>query len=131
MAILFYAQYILIILILCYQGVYCESSGTSVPVIHDNCTVEYDGNLLTEGQTIEMKSKLYKVEDCGIHRAYHACGVYLLQMVSIACDILRRDVRSLPATKRVRRSVRRKLLTEACCETLCTVAEMTRYCPRH
>ncbi|CAF1209803.1 unnamed protein product [Adineta ricciae] len=134
MAMLSYVQYILFILVLYYQGVYCESSETSetsVPVVHDNCTVEYNGNLLTEGQTIEMKKKLYKIEDCGIHRAYHACGVYLLQMVSIACDILRRDVRSLPATKRVRRSIRRKLLTEACCETLCTVAEMTRYCPRH
>jgi hypothetical protein len=94
-----------------------------------DCTVNYDGRLLKEGQSIEIKGKLYKIEDCGLHRAYHACGTYLLQMVSIACAAVQQQKQQNPNTKRFRRFLSRKLLTEACCETLCTVAEMTRYCP--
>lgn len=94
------------------------------------CTLNYDGHLLQESQSIEIKGKLFKVEDCVLQRAYHACGSYLLQMVSIACEILdQQKQKKLNHNLRLKRFVPRKLLTEACCETLCTVTEMTRYCP--
>ena len=112
------------------QYVWSQSILSSV---NGNCTLNYEGRILNEGQSIEIRGKLYKVEECGIHRAYHACGSYLLQMVSIACDVLSKQKRNAERN-RFRRSLKRrflqrKLLTEACCETLCTVAEMTRYCP--
>ncbi|CAF3779202.1 unnamed protein product [Adineta steineri] len=107
---------------------WCE---TILPSTNNNCTVEYDGHLLEEDQVIERKGKLYKVEDCALQRAYNACGMYLLQMVSIACDVIQNEKHKVPSKRRVRKSLRRKLLTESCCETLCTVAEMIRYCPSH
>ena len=93
------------------------------------CILNYDKHILKEGESLEIKGKLYKMEDCALQRAYHACGSYLLQMVSIACEILDQQKQKNLNKNRIRRFVPRKLLTEACCETLCTVAEMTRYCP--
>lgn len=89
----------------------------------------HDGHLLKEGESIEIRGKLYKMEDCALHRAYHACGTYLLQMVSIACEVVGHQKQKNQNINRFRRFLQRKLLTEACCETLCTVSEMTRYCP--
>ncbi|CAF1485425.1 unnamed protein product [Rotaria sordida] len=94
-----------------------------------NCSAKHDGRILKEGESFEIKGKLYKVEDCTLHRAYHACGTYLLQMVSIACEVVQQQKRKNPNSIRFRRFLQRKLLTEACCQTLCTVTEMTRYCP--
>jgi hypothetical protein len=91
--------------------------------------LDYDGHALKEGQSVEIKGKLYKMEECGLQRAYHACGSYLMQMVSIACELIGHQKKKRLDTSRVPRFIPRKLLTEACCETLCTVAEMTRYCP--
>jgi hypothetical protein len=106
-------------------------SRTVLSSVNVNCTMDYGGRLLKEGESIEIKGKLYKVEDCGLHRAYHACGTYLLQMVSIACEVVQKQKSTDVSKKRSRRFLQRKLLTEACCETLCTVSEMTRYCPQH
>jgi len=108
------------------QNVWSQRVLSSINV---NCTINHDGYLLKEGESVEIRGKLYKMEDCGLHRAYHACGSYLLQMVSIACEVVQQQKRTTPSKKRFRRFLRRKLLTEACCETLCTVSEMTRYCP--
>ena len=110
------------------ENVFCHpitNSGQNL-----TCTMNYDGHSLKESQSVEIKGKLYKVEDCVLQRAYHACGSYLLQMVSIACEILdQQKQRKLNHNLRLKRFIPRKLLTEACCETLCTVTEMTRYCP--
>ncbi|CAF3583508.1 unnamed protein product [Adineta steineri] len=105
-------------------------SKTVLSSANDDCIVKYGRRLLQEGQTIEIKGKLYKVEDCELHRAYHACGTSLLQMVSIACDAIQNQKYKTPS-KRVRKHLRQKLLTEACCETVCTVAEMALYCPSY
>lgn len=51
------------------------------------CTMNYDGHLLQESQSVEIKGKLFKVEDCVLQRAYHACGSYLLQMVSLFAEL--------------------------------------------
>ncbi|CAF1042090.1 unnamed protein product [Adineta steineri] len=124
---MFFFKYLLFVSILFHQNVH---SKTVLSSANDNCTVEYDGHLLEEGQTIEIKGKFYKVEDCALHRAYHACGTSLLQMVSIACDAVQNQKYKIPS-KRVRKHLRQTLLTEACCETICTVAEMVRYCPSY
>ena len=115
------------ILFLSNGNVYCRtltSSGKNV-----TCTMNYDGHVLQESQSVEIKGKLFKVEECALQRAYHACGSYLLQMVSIACEILDQQKQKNLNSIRSKRFIPRKLLTEACCETLCTVNEMTRYCP--
>ncbi|CAF5189284.1 unnamed protein product, partial [Rotaria sp. Silwood1] len=97
--------------------------------VNSNCTKEHEGRLLKEGESVEKNGKLYKMENCTLHRAYHACGTYLLQMVSIACEVVTQQKHKNLNSNRFRRFLRRKLLTEACCQTLCTVAEMTLYCP--
>ncbi len=125
---MFFPVVLFMVLVICNQNVWSRTVSSSGNV---NCTMNYDGHLLTEGQSIEMKGKLYKMEGCTLHRAYHACGAYLLQMVSIACEVVQQKNRENHNTNRFRRFIQRKLLTEACCETLCTVAEMTRYCPQY
>ncbi|CAF1043547.1 unnamed protein product [Adineta ricciae] len=118
---------LLMTLLVFNQNIWSQAVASSSIV--RNCTINHDGTLLKEGESVEIRGKLYKMEDCDLHRAYHACGTYLLQMVSIACEVVRPQKSKRPSSKRFRRFSRRKLLTEACCETLCTVAEMTRYCP--
>jgi hypothetical protein len=125
---MFFPVVLLTVLMILTQNAWSRTISSSVI---PNCTVAYGGSLLKEGESVEIKGKLYKVEDCGLHRAYHACGTYLLQMVSIACEVIQNPKRTDVHTKRSRRFLQRKLLTEACCETLCTVSEMTRYCPQH
>jgi len=131
-------MYLLSIVILLNSMNRNVSSQVMLPPNQGNCSLNHDGHRLNEGQSVEIRGKLYKVEECGLHRAYHACGTYLLQMVSIACEVLSKQKRDLidetNNNNRFRKSlkrryIQRKLLTEACCETLCTVAEMTRYCP--
>lgn len=111
-----------------------------------NCTKQIDGQSIVNGQSIELNGKIYKMEDCQLDRAYHACGKHLLTILSIVCEVIQHDRRSDSSTfkqihsmttststskirQRFKRFSRRKLLTEACCLNLCTIQEMTRYCP--
>jgi hypothetical protein len=123
---MFFPVFLLAVLVIFNENVWSRTVLSSANV---NCTMNYDGRLLKEGESVEIRGKLYKMEDCGLHRAYHACGTYLLQMVSIACEVVEQQKQKNLNTNRFRRFLKRKLLTEACCETLCTVSEMTRYCP--
>ncbi|CAF3188154.1 unnamed protein product [Rotaria socialis] len=93
-----------------------------------NCTVQHNGQQLSEGDSIDVQGKLYKVEDCELHRAYHACGTHVLFIINIVCQALEKHKIS-PSKQRFSRFVKQKLLTEACCQSLCTISEMTRYCP--
>jgi hypothetical protein len=95
----------------------------------DNCVVKHNGQILTEGDVIDVKGKFYKVEDCGLHRAYHACGTHIIFIINIVCQAIEQH-KLTPTKKRFTRFVQQKLLTEACCQNLCTVSEMTRYCPQ-
>ncbi|CAF3296269.1 unnamed protein product, partial [Rotaria sp. Silwood2] len=108
----------------------CESTLIKVDVssMKGNCTIEYDEGELHEGDTIEVYGKFYKVEDCELHRAYHACGTHVLFLINIVCQALEQKQIDLNQ-KRFSRFVKHKLLTEACCQSVCTVSEMTRYCP--
>jgi len=94
----------------------------------DNCAVEHNGQKLNEGDSIDINGKYYKVEDCGLHRAYHACGTHIIFIINIVCQAVEQN-RITPSQKRYSRFAQQKLLTEACCQNLCTVSEMTRYCP--
>ncbi|CAF0851875.1 unnamed protein product [Adineta steineri] len=98
------------------------------PSSDEPCTMSHNGTLLHEGDIIGIKGKLYKFEDCGLHRAYHVCGTQIMSIISIVCQALYKEKPSLPGI-RYSRFVRQKLLTEACCHDVCTVSEMTRYCP--
>ena len=94
----------------------------------ENCVVEHNGQKLSEGDSIDIKGKFYKVEDCALHRAYHACGTHIIFIINIVCQAVEQH-RLNPNKKRYSRFAQQKLLTEACCQNLCTVSEMTRYCP--
>ena len=93
-----------------------------------NCFVEHNGQKLNEGDSVEINGKFYKVEDCALHRAFNACGQHIIYIVNIVCQAVEQHRLSSGKT-RVTRFAQQKLLTEACCQTLCTVSEMTRYCP--
>ncbi|CAF1688648.1 unnamed protein product [Adineta ricciae] len=95
-----------------------------------SCKVKYGKQVLKEGKELSIKGKLYKVEDCHLQRAYQACGTHLWFMLNIVCGAIEsqkvKPTRSLP---RARRFTQEKLLSDACCENSCTVAELARYCP--
>lgn len=102
----------------------------TIPSIKEaNCIVEHNGQKLHEGDIIDITGKYYKVEDCGLHRAYHACGTHIIFIINIVCQAVEQHRTAPPSEKRFTRFAQQKLLTEACCQNLCTVSEMTRYCP--
>ena len=110
-------------MLICFHR--CEEISSTVP---DKCQLNHEGKVLNEGESVEINGKIYKVEDCVLNRAYHACGTHLFYVLNIVCQALEQN----PATKQQKRSnkfLRPKPLTEACCSNLCTVAEMARYCP--
>lgn len=94
-----------------------------------NCTMDIDGRQLVNGESVELKGKIYKMEECRLERAYHACGRHLFKILHIVCDALRHERQMKNSHRIQKRFSRRKLLTDACCLALCTVHEMTRYCP--
>lgn len=125
-----------------------HSNSNSNPTLKQlNCSKQIDGRTIVDGESIEINGKIYKMEDGQLDRAYHACGKHLLTILSIVCELIQHDQRSdsssvksvhsmttsSPSTSNIRqrfkRFSRRKLLTEACCLNLCTIQEMTRYCP--
>lgn len=106
----------------------CEDISSTVA---DKCQVTHEGKVLNEGESIEIKGKIYKVEDCSLNRAYHACGTHLFYVLNIVCQALEQNpnAKQQQQQKRSTKFLRQKPLTEACCLNLCTVAEMARYCP--
>ena len=104
------------------------SSKTIIPSPKQNCTLQHYGQQLKEGDVVDVRGKLYKVEECELHRAYHACGTHILFIINIVCQAVEKQKMN-PTKQRFSRFVKQKLLTEACCQSLCTVSEMTRYCP--
>ena len=119
----------------------------------DQCIVEYDGQHLTENSILKIGKKLYRVEDCLLERVFHACGPNLLLMIHIVCRAIEEQrATTTPATKsqrstippspfffrwtygRTHRMMRadktRQVITESCCEGLCTISELSRYCYR-
>ena len=109
-----------------------ESSTSSLNVVSANtsCTVTHRGHVLTEGESTEIDGKIYKVEDCAVQRAFHACGTHLYHVIQLVCQLVdERKHQTKKSRTRRRRFSRRKTVTEACCLSVCTVPEMTRYCP--
>lgn len=115
-----------IFLTLLSQNAWCERLVSSTK---ESCNREHNGQKLQEGDIVEKNGKLYKFEDCELHRAYHVCGTHIIPMISIVCQALYKEKAASPTGKRYSRFVRQKLLTEACCQSFCTVSEMSRYCP--
>jgi hypothetical protein len=93
------------------------------------CSMEYDKHVLKEGDGIIITTKLYKIENCKLQRAYHVCGARLWFVINIVCEAIELKKRENKRYNRFRRFVQQKLLTEACCQSICTINEMTRYCP--
>jgi hypothetical protein len=113
--------------------------------IKDNeCFVEYDGQLLAENSLVKIRKKLFRVENCLLERVYHVCGPNLLLMLSVVCRVIeqhqipsyesinfKRETSLLPIDHFDSTAYKKKrIITESCCENLCNVAELTRYCHR-
>ena len=103
-----------------------DLSSTSV---NKTCALKFGRRILKEEETILIHTKLYKVENCRLQRAYHSCGTDLWFMINIVCGAIESDKEDNVSNLRARRFTRQKLLVEACCLNACTVREMTRYCP--
>lgn len=110
-------------------------------VQNDQCFVKYDDQLLAESSVIKIRKKVFRVENCLLERVYHACGPNLLLMLSVVCRVLEQhspssshnqfkretslssDYYLEPTTYKTKR-----VITESCCENLCSISELTRYC---
>jgi len=122
---------------------YIKSAGITYRqrVKNNKCLVEYEDQLLAESSVIKIRKKVFRVENCLLERVYHACGPNLLLMLSVVCRAVeqhstsnlltkfKRDTSSLSdsylewTTDRTKR-----VITESCCENLCSISELTRYC---
>jgi hypothetical protein len=109
----------------------------------DQCVVEYDGKYLSENSVIQIRKKLYRVENCLLERVFHACGPNLLLMLNVVCRVVEQhQTTTTPTLQRPiapptfiyrlhgRASKTPRVITESCCENLCTISELTRYCHR-
>ncbi|CAF0724341.1 unnamed protein product [Rotaria sordida] len=122
---------------------------------NDQCVVEYNDQYLTENSLVQIRKKLYRVEDCLLERVFHACGPNLLLMLNVVCRIVEQHQttttppplpsvqqrtmsapalffrRIYPTINRIPREIKAsRMITESCCESLCTLSELTRYCHR-
>ncbi len=80
---MFLPVFVLTALILFNQNIWSQTILSSVNV---SCTVNYDGHLVKKGESINMKGKFYNIEDCSLHRTYHACGSQLLYIFDFVCE---------------------------------------------
>ena len=112
------------------------------------CLVEYDEQFLSENSVVQIRRKLYRVEECLLERVFHACGPNLLLMLNVVCRVVekhqsttvpfldtRRQTVPTPVlynNRRIRPRANKtpRVITESCCENLCTISELTRYCHR-
>lgn len=124
------------------------------------CLVEYNGQFLTENTVIQIRKRLYRVENCVLERVFHACGPNLLLMLNVVCRVIEQTTttstpstattppatnfqhdamssaasffhRKYPHLSRLSRASKTpRVITESCCESLCTISELTRYCHR-
>ncbi|CAF1308160.1 unnamed protein product [Didymodactylos carnosus] len=106
-------------------------------IINGQCWIKYNNSLLAEGEILEHRKKLYKVEDCLLERAYHVCGPNILVVLKFVCRLAKKYTEatyktgtSSPLTTFYRHTRSAKILTESCCRNICTIPELTRYCPR-
>jgi hypothetical protein len=123
---MFFPVFILIALVAAHQ-----TTGNRILLSNSNtkCTTRYGTRVFNEGEKLMIKGKLHKVEECIFQRAYQTCGTHLWFILNIVCNAIEAQKGKNRFSTRLRRFAEEKLLTEACCENSCTVAEMTRYCP--
>ena len=106
------------------------------------CYVQFNDRLIPENGTVQVRRKYYRVENCQLERVFHACGPNLLLMLSVVCRVVDQHTSSQAALRLTRagdssmshvsyRDANRsaRMITESCCENLCSIAELTRYCP--
>jgi hypothetical protein len=120
-----------------------KSAGVSYrqSIKNDKCFVEYDGQLLGENTVIKIRRKTFRVEGCVLERVYHACGPSLLLMLGVVCRVVEQQKASIGLVNLKREATNpsihyldsttnriKRVITESCCENLCSVSELTRYC---
>ena len=53
------------------------------------CSVEYEGRLFAEQQVMQIRNKMYRVEDCLFERVFHACGPTMVyRVLNIVCQVV-------------------------------------------
>ena len=110
-------------------------------VKHNKCSVKYDDQTLGESSVIKIRKKMFRVDNCLLERVYHACGPNLILMMSVACRLVERHKDSNAIVNFKRQSDlssmvqynsifnrEKRVITESCCENLCSISELTRYC---
>lgn len=122
---MFYYSIIFLISINLFRCI--DASHPPLPISNGNCTYQYGSRTMHEGEYIVIQKKIYKVEDCYLHRAYRTCGKHLWLIINIACDAIQGKGKIL--NRRAQQNTNEILLTDACCRSACTINEMTRYCP--
>ena len=109
----------------------------------DQCFVEYAGQLLAEMSVLKIRKKIFRVEDCLLERVYQTCGPNLLLMLSVVCRVVEQHKTSNVFSNFKRETSlssiehfdsiedrTKRVITESCCENLCSITELTRYCHR-
>jgi hypothetical protein len=101
------------------------------------CFVEYEGQLFAEQQVMQIRKKMYRVEDCLFERVFHACGHHLIYILNIVCRVVEQE-HALPSRALSSNNKRDafdelgkaapRMISESCCENLCNISELTRYC---
>lgn len=122
---------------------YIKTAGASYTqrIFNDECFVEYDGKLLAEGSVLKIRKKVFRVEACVLERVYHACGPNLVLMLGVVCRFFGQERTSSPFATLKREATysilhqleatanrKKRVITESCCENLCSISELTRYC---
>jgi hypothetical protein len=105
------------------------------------CFVQYNNQLFPESRVIKIRRKIFRVDDCVLERVYHACGPNLILMLSVVCRLVEQHKISNEYinTKREANLLsmyhlgptadrKKRVITESCCENLCSISELTRYC---
>jgi hypothetical protein len=123
---MFFPSFLFLILFIVNQT---NANRNAASSLTKTCTVKHGEESLKEGDGIMIDTKLYKVEGCRLQRAYHVCSTDLWFVVNFVCEAIELYKPKKSSLHRLRRFSQEKLLSEACCQSTCTVHEMTRYCP--
>lgn len=104
-----------------------NATRSRMPILIGDCMYQHENQTFSEGDTIKIGKRLYKIELCRLERAYQSCSKTLWRMLYVVCAAIDKRKKTRFIRKR-RRFFEEKLLTEACCEQACTVSSMTGFC---
>ena len=94
----------------------------------EQCFVDYQGKLLAENEVMQIQKKMYRVEDCLLERVFHGCGPKLIYMLHIVCRVVEQHAVPRAVASDSSGSKATRMISESCCQDVCNISELTRYC---